>query len=298
MAENHVYFFSDGLKLSATLYIPDDYKKGEKRAGIVILQGFTANKEMFRPREAKYFSKAGYVVLTFDYRGFGASEGARGELIPLERVEDARNAVTYLGLQPEVDKDKIGMVGHCFGGGVATYATAIDERIKCLAVPGVIGNGRRWLRSTRRLYEWEDFLKQLEEDRNRRVLTGESKHVPTFDIAPPDPEVRERHAEFKKKFNYVAVEPSLRSAEAIINFAPDELAHKISPRPILIFAATKDLWADSVENARIMYQMAKEPKKLVILEGCTHFGMAQDEPYISQVEKGVIEWFHQYLPPL
>lgn len=298
MVERDTHFFSDGLKLSARLFIPEDYKEGQRRAGIVTLQGFTANKEMFRPNEAKALSKAGYVVLIFDYRGFGASEGPRGELIPLERVEDARNAVTFLSLQPEVDKDKIGMIGYCFGGGVGTYAAAIDERIKCLAVPGVIGNGRRWLRSARRLYEWVDFLKQLEEDRNKRVLTGESRHVPTFDIAPPDPEVRERHGEFKKKFNYVSVEPSLRSAEAILNFAPEELAGRISPRAFLIFGATADLWADSVQNAQTMYEKAKEPKKLVILEGCPHFGMAEEGPYKDQVMKEIFEWFGRYVPPL
>lgn len=298
MAKKNVYFFSDGLKLSATLYIPDYYKEGEKRAGVIILQGFTANKEMFRPREAKYFNDAGYVVLTMDYRGFGASEGPRGELIPLERVEDVRNAVTFLKLQQEVDKEKIGVVGHCFGGGVATYAAAIDERIKCLVAVGVIGNGGRWLQSTRRHYEWVDFLKQLEEDRNRRVLTGESKHVPTFDIAPPDPEVRERHTEFKKKFDYVTVEPSLRSAETIINFVPEELAERVSPRPFLIFGATDDLWANSVESAQIMNQKAKEPKKLVILKGCKHFGMEEEGPHRDQVEKEVLEWFARYLPAL
>ena len=112
---------------------------------------------MFRPREAKYFNDAGYVVLTLDYRGFGASEGPRGELIPLERVEDIRNGVVFLGLQSEVDKEKIGVVGHCFGGGVATYAAAIDQRIKVLVVVGVIGNGRRWLRSIRRIKTCSNF---------------------------------------------------------------------------------------------------------------------------------------------
>jgi len=296
MVEKNMHFYSDGLKLSATLFVPDDYKEGQKRAGIVDCAGFTAQKEMFRPDEARYLNRAGYVVLIFDYRGFGASEGPPGELIPLERVEDAKNAVTFLGLQPEVDKNKIGIIGNCFGGGVALYATATDERIKCLAVPGVIGNGRRWLRSIRRLYEWADFMKQIEEDRDNRVLTGESKHVTTFEIAPPDPEVEAEHHEFTKKYRYVSAMPSLRSAEAIINFVPEELAHKVSPRPFLIFAANMDLWADSMENARIVYEKAKDPKKLVILEGCTHFGMQQDEPHRSIVEKEIIEWFHKYLP--
>ena len=266
MAHKDVSYFSDGLKIAAALFVPDDYKDGEKRAGIVLLGGFTANKEMTLPDFAQPLNEAGYVVLTIDWRGFGASEGARGEVKPLERVEDVKSAVTYLALQPQVDKDKIGMVGICFGGGVASYTAAFDKRIKCLAVPGVIANGGTWIRSTRRLHEWADLLKRIEEDRNKRVITGESEHVPVLEVAIPDPEVKEKFSMFQKQYKYAGYSPSLLCWETVINFRPEDVADKISPTPYLVFAAGKDTWADSVVNAMAMYQKAREPRKLVFYQ--------------------------------
>jgi len=59
------------------------------------------------PQVATAFTEAGYVTLTFDYRGFGTSEGPRWRLIPMEEVEDIRNAITFLQSRPEVDKEKL-----------------------------------------------------------------------------------------------------------------------------------------------------------------------------------------------
>jgi len=39
--------------------------------------------------------------------GFGGSEGQRGQLIHLSEVEDARCALTFLSVQPEVDPGRL-----------------------------------------------------------------------------------------------------------------------------------------------------------------------------------------------
>jgi uncharacterized protein len=296
MTHKDVFYYSDGLKMAAALFAPDDYREGEKRAGIILLPGFTANKEMRLPEFAQAFNQAGYFVMTVDYRGFGASEGARGEVRPLERVEDIKNAVTYLSLQPMIDPEKVGMIGICFGGGVASYLTAQDKRIKCLAVPGVIANGGTWIRSTRRLHEWVDLLDRIEADRVKRVATGQSEPMAVLEVVIPDPEVKEKFGMFQKDFKYAGYAPSLACWETVINFRPEDVADKISPTPYLIFAAARDTWADSIANAMKMYDKAKEPKKLVILPECTHFGMTEPGPNRDQVIKTMVEWFQQYLP--
>ena len=57
----------------------------------------------------------------------------------------ARRAITFLELQPEVDKDKIGFAGYSMGG-MITSLTAMDKRLKA-AVPFVGGTG----------FKYEDF---------------------------------------------------------------------------------------------------------------------------------------------
>jgi Predicted hydrolase of the alpha/beta superfamily len=104
----YVGFYSNGHRLSGILRIPEEFKDGEKKPGIVVCHGFAAFKEMVPlPQVATAFTEAGYVTLTFDYRGFGTSEGPRWRLIPMEEVEDIRNAITFLQSRPEVDKEKL-----------------------------------------------------------------------------------------------------------------------------------------------------------------------------------------------
>src|SRR5690606_26687762 len=49
-------------------------------------------------------------------------------------TEDFSAALDYLGIQKSVDRKKIGIIGICGFGGFALNATAIDKRVKAVAV--------------------------------------------------------------------------------------------------------------------------------------------------------------------
>ena len=77
-----VTFFSDGVRLAGDLYLPDDLARGEKRAGIVLCHGYTGVRNLYLPDNARVLNETGYVVLNFDYKGWGDSEGPRPGLRP------------------------------------------------------------------------------------------------------------------------------------------------------------------------------------------------------------------------
>jgi len=52
-------------------------RSGERRGGIVLAHGYTGVKDLYLPDNARVLNEAGYVVLTFDYKGWGKSEGPR-----------------------------------------------------------------------------------------------------------------------------------------------------------------------------------------------------------------------------
>lgn len=70
-----VTFYSEGVKLDGDLFLPDGIKPDEIRAGIVLCHGYTGVKDLYLPDNARVLNEAGYVVLTFDYKGWGKSEG-------------------------------------------------------------------------------------------------------------------------------------------------------------------------------------------------------------------------------
>lgn len=91
-----VSFYSEGVKLVGDVYVPDDLPSGERRAGVVLCHGYTGVKDIYLPDNARVLNGAGYVALTFDYKGWGDSEGPRSRLAPWSRVADVQAALTYL----------------------------------------------------------------------------------------------------------------------------------------------------------------------------------------------------------
>ncbi len=71
MASQAVSFYSEGIRLSGDLFQPHGLEPGEQRAGMVLCHGYTGVRHLYLPDTAKALTAAGYVVLTFDYKGWG-----------------------------------------------------------------------------------------------------------------------------------------------------------------------------------------------------------------------------------
>src|ERR671928_759601 len=145
---DRISYYSDGLKLSGILSTPDN-SAGKKVPGVVLVPGFMSTADAFFPGFAEAFTAAGFVSLTMDFRGFGESEGVRGEVIPYLQIYDASNAISCLQSRPEVNPDKIALLGVSLGGGEVAYIAARDRRVKCVASMVLVGDGERRMRRFR-----------------------------------------------------------------------------------------------------------------------------------------------------
>jgi len=290
--ERRVSFYSAGLKLAGIVRIPGDYKKGEKRAAIVLCHGFTGIKEWLIPPYAEAFTKAGYVTLTFDYRGFGESEGIRGRLIPMEQSEDIRNAITFMETLDEVNENHIGLWGTSFGGANVVYTAGIDSRPKSVVSQVGFGDGER----TARAYLSEDmvnfFLEAIKQDRRKRVLTGESTYLKQTDVLSDAESVAVLNRDIKKLPRLETMLP-MEYAENQMIYKPENVVHLISPRALLLIQAEKDPIIPLGE-ARSLYEKAGEPKKLVTLEGVTHFQIYEGKGLEKSIRLA-LDWYKKYL---
>ncbi len=187
MQMKNISFYSEGCKLNGTLYLPDDYRVGERRPAIIPNSGYQGLDEIYPRLFAQALTKVGYVCLGFDYRGFGKSEGEYGRVLIDEQVQDIRNAISFLELQDEVDPDRIGLIGWGMAGANAILAAEQDQRVKAVAGLNGFYNGERWLRSIYSYVDWINILAVVKEDRARRVTTGKSKMEETFTYYPLDP---------------------------------------------------------------------------------------------------------------
>jgi Hydrolases of the alpha/beta superfamily len=120
-----------GIKLAGDLYMPKNIKKGDKLAAIAVSGPFGAVKEQSSGLYAQTMAERGFIALAFDPSYTGESSGKpRNVASPDINTEDFSAAVDYLTTLPNVDEDKIGIIGICGFGGWALNAAAMDTRIK------------------------------------------------------------------------------------------------------------------------------------------------------------------------
>ncbi|MGG5836313.1 alpha/beta hydrolase [Huaxiibacter chinensis] len=122
-----------GITLVGDLYLPKD--RGERKLAAIALSGpFGAVKEQSSGLYAQTLAEKGFVTLAFDPSYTGESGGyPRNVASPDINTEDFSAAVDFLGLQKEVDRNRIGVLGICGWGGMALNAAAMDTRIKAVA---------------------------------------------------------------------------------------------------------------------------------------------------------------------
>ena len=96
-SRTEVEFTSDGLTLGGHLYRPPSVLADQPIAALAMAGPMTSVKEETLPHYAVELAKAGFAVLTFDNRNFGASQGSRPQhLSTSEQVEDLKSAISYL----------------------------------------------------------------------------------------------------------------------------------------------------------------------------------------------------------
>jgi pimeloyl-ACP methyl ester carboxylesterase len=210
------------------------------------------------------------------------------------------NAVTFMQQRSEVDPEKIGLFGVSFGGATVTYTGAIDQRVKCIVEVAGPGDGERLARSKRPTWEWLKFMDELKEDRIRRVLTGQSKRVPYQVMCPQGPEIRARQETmYAPEQRYEGQYPEgypLESADESLTFKPESVVHLISPRAILFIHTERDTMVP-VEEARIMYAKAGEPKKIFTIPGVDHKEVYEEinPDVFGIVMQETVKWFNEHL---
>lgn len=209
---------------------------------------------------ASRLASSGFLVLTFDFRGFRRSDG----IFRLSReIEDAEHAVTHL-LRSELSmKGWVGVYGASYGGAVAICSAARDRRISCVCVRAPVYDTLAFARSSLIQPLVDALLKEDPEAIHGLI----------------DPDLRKKILEWM-------IEDGAR-------FNPMSEISKISPRPLLVIAGDADEGIDLAGIRRIL-ELAGEPKELVVVKGADH-GLTDPNAYETTTDRAV-SWFHSQRP--
>lgn len=290
--KEQITFYSEGTKLAGDIYLPDTPADGP-RPGLVLIGGYTYVKEVNGPAFGEAVIDAGYAAIAFDFKGWGSSEGPSNRLDPYGRVWDARAALTVLAERDDVDADRIGVIGWSYGGATATWLAAVDPRVRCVANTITLGNGRRWMEGVRSDEEVAALHARADRDRVNRVRTGTSEAAPIPSILQMS---KYESGILDAAREEEGVEPGqipLEFIDETMAFNPEWVVDKIAPRPVL-FVATENDGVCPPEESQALYDLAGEPKKLVMIPDCGHFDFYSGASF-DHAMKEVTGWFDTHL---
>jgi dienelactone hydrolase len=284
-----VDIYSEGTRMSGQLYSAKE-NAGKKLPTLLMAHGWGGVAASLR-REAVAFAQAGYLVLAFDYRGWGLSdsrvvltaksepaEKQRGRFTaevqevrmvvdPLDMIVDWQNALAYVVGDAQCDPDRIGLWGSSLSGGLVVSVAEREPRVKALhsQVPGI---GGPWTMAPQQ--------RQLTETETTQRARGE--------IGYPAPGA-----------NTVA---HLIGAPIRFKFAswtPIEEIDRIPNCATQFIIAEKEELLDNKTNGIRAYELAKGPKNLVTIPNIDHYGIYYIMDARERARDLAIAWFDKYV---
>ena len=268
-----------GITLAADLYLPKN--RGNQRLAALAVGGpFGAVKEQSSGLYAQTMAERGFVTLAFDPSYTGESGGEpRNVASPDINTEDFSAAIDFLGLQSNVDRQRIGIIGICGWGGLALNAAAADRRVKAVVTSTMYDMSRVMSKGYNDVVTVAQRTQALEQLSQQRWTDAE-KGVPAYgpvslELKGGEPQFMVDYAGYykspKRGFHPRAINSNgswtITTPISFMNMPLMTYIAEISPRPILFIHGEN---AHSRYFSETAYAAAAEPKELMIIRGANH----------------------------
>lgn len=265
------------MNVTGNLFVPNDMDRNTRNPAMVVGHPMGAVKEQSANLYAAKLAERGFVTMSLDLSYWGESEGEPRNLVaPDVYTEDFSAAVDYLRTQSFVDAERIGALGVCGSGSFVISAAKIDLRIKAVATVSMYDMGgvnRNGLRGAMTAEQRQEALAQAARQRDVEFGGGETQYVGgtpfelTDQSTPIDREFYDFYRTARGNSPDTSTQPTLSSNVRFMNFYPFEDIETISPRPMLFITGDQ---AHSREFSEQAYQLAAEPKQLVVVPAAGH----------------------------
>ena len=265
------------MNVTGNLFVPNDLDRNTKNAAMVVGHPMGAVKEQSANLYATKLAEQGFVTMSLDLSFWGESDGQPRNLVaPDVYTEDFSAAVDYLRTQSFVDTERIGALGICGSGSFVVSAAKIDPRIKAVATVSMYdmgGANRNGLRHSVTPEQRQDILAQAAEQRDVEFAGGDTESTGGTpeelddQSSAIDREFYDFYRTARGHSPDTTTHPTLTSNVRFMNFYPFEDIETISPRPMLFITGDQ---AHSREFSEEAYQLAAEPKQLVMVPGAGH----------------------------
>ncbi|MDO8040350.1 alpha/beta hydrolase [Janthinobacterium sp. SUN137] len=271
------------MQVVGDLFTPKDLNRNARNPAIVIGHPMGAVKEQSSNLYAQKLAEHGFVTLAIDQSFWGESAGQpRNAVAPDIYAEAFSAAVDYLGTQPFVDRERIGVLGICGSGSFVISAAKIDPRMKAIATVSMYDMGaanRNALHHSQTLEQRKQIISEAAQQRYVEFTggaikyTGGTVHKLDGNTHPIQREFYDFYRTARGEFTpagssrELTTHPTLASNVKFMNFYPFNDIETISPRPMLFITGDQ---AHSREFSEEAYRLSAQPKELLIVPGAGH----------------------------
>src|SRR3989339_1997527 len=204
-------------------------------------------------KQVHWLPAKGFNVFTFDYRGYGQSDGK-----PSKRgvYEDSVAAIEYILKKPRADHNNVFVFGQSLGGANAIAAVAKKDfpQIRAIAVEGTFYSYRA---------QAQDMMMA-----STREKIGNVPYL-SLHIWP---------------ISFLTVTNS---------YSPMEYIHQVSPIPVMLIHCLRDSIV-SYQHSERLYEAAKEPKQLWLINDCGHVEVFTEAQSDSGYRQKLVQFFMDY----
>lgn len=294
MREHVVQFFSEGILMKGTLYLPDVQAQGRPYPAIIPVSGYQGLNAIYPRLFASYFTERGYICLGFDYRGFGASGGPAGRVILDEQVEDIRSALAFLLSREEVDRERIGLLGWGMGASNVIRVAAREPSVKAIAALNGFFNGRRWLKQVLTEEQFAMMMVALKADRLTRALSGCSQSIDPFLYYPLDLDTSGHVDDHLVPVDGFGIAVTLELPESILELDAESVLPELSNTPLMV-AHGKHNRLHPISESKSLREKARGEVEWLELDGKHNDFMIEDHPIFSILGERLEQFYSKAL---
>ena len=265
---------------------------GKKRPAIILCHGFCGIREILLPQFAEVFTQAGFVAITFDYRGFGDSDGERGRLIPEMQIDDIVTVINWAKEQPFIDKERVGLWGTSLGGGHVFGAAVKGGGVKCIVSQLAFADGEKNITHHMSSEEKKEFISTLEKLDAVKKASGREKFVSITRVLN-DNESKKFFEENRTQYPDMDIKIPFLTVKEMLDYKPVQYAAQVTC-PSLIVVAEKDTVNPKEQGIELYNSVMHEDKQLYFVNNARHYDTYSGE-YFDEISAVETEWFKYYL---
>ena len=298
MEAERVAFSSQGLTLAGDLRVP---AASDGLPALTFTGPLSGVKDQVVGVYADLLAEQGFVTLAFDHRNFGDSEGEpRQHEDAAGKLSDLRDSVTFLAGRPEVDPERIGVVGVCLGGSYAVRAAAFDPRVRAVAGIAAAYNSPKRVHDALGPDGFRERVGGLVENLAREGAGGELAYIPAVSAdgpaAMPQGEPFEYYGTERNKSVVWENRLTVDSIFQLLTLDALAAVELLDRTPFLVVHGRVDAFC-TPEGAQIAYDRAPGPKEIEWLDTTNHIDLYDKPEYVEPAIERTAAFLAENLAP-